>query len=266
MFPRLRSSSAVCTNCSGEQSRVKLSGPAAAISAFLAEGAAEIAPEAPRRQNQAAGVEPPQGLFLDGVQGQGGEAAIVQGDNLPPPIGPGPAQAGLALRQGAAVKAEITGNLHRCRTTSNRWRCRGPRGGCLPSGGRCPPAVPPCPPLPGRAAAGPVCGHRSQSPIASGVQLCRGIHRLGLAQHVHTVFQGVQLLFPQGGEPGVPVPADTALRTISQATLGWVGLVVPMQPRSWPFWWRDTKAPAACPVSWAGRPSGSASRGRPVRT
>ena len=88
----------------------------------LAEGAAEIAPEAPRRQNQAAGVEPPQGLFLDGVQGQGGEAAIVQGDNLPAPIGPGPAQAGLALRQGAAVKAEITGNLHRCRTTSNRWR------------------------------------------------------------------------------------------------------------------------------------------------
>ena len=67
-------------------------------------------------------MELPQGLFLDGVQGQGGEPAVVQGDHPAAPAGPGPAQAGLALFQGAVVKAEVTDCLHVCRTTSNRWR------------------------------------------------------------------------------------------------------------------------------------------------
>lgn len=58
----------------------------------------------------------------------------------------------------------------------------------------------------------------------------------------------------------------TVFWTISQATLFVVGPVVPIQPRSWPWAWRETKAPAARPVMSTGRPSGSVSSCFPVRT
>ena len=78
----------------------------------LAKGAAQIAPKAPHRQDQAAGTKVPQGLFFHRVQSQGGELAVVEGDDPAAPVPSGPAQAGLALGQGAAVEAEFTVQAH----------------------------------------------------------------------------------------------------------------------------------------------------------
>ena len=47
------------------------------------------------------------------------------------------------------------------------------------------------------------------------------------------------------GNRGSRIPAEMAFCMISQATFLWVGAMVPMQPRSRPSLWRDTKAPAA---------------------
>ena len=88
----------------------------------LAEGTAQIAAEAAHREDQTAGMEPAQGLFLDGIQGQAGQLSIVQQHNSSIPADPGPAEAGLAFFQMAMVEAQLTGYAHVCRTTSNRSR------------------------------------------------------------------------------------------------------------------------------------------------
>ena len=88
----------------------------------LAEGASQIASEAARGEDQAAGAKAAQGLFLNGVQGQTGQLPVIQRNDSPLPAAPGPAEAGLALLQLTVVEAQLTGHAHVCRTTSNRSR------------------------------------------------------------------------------------------------------------------------------------------------
>ena len=88
----------------------------------LAEGAAQVAAEAAYREDQTAGVETAQRLFLDGVQGQAGQLSIIQRHNRSIPAGPGLAETGLAFFQTAMVETQLTGHAHVCRITSNRSR------------------------------------------------------------------------------------------------------------------------------------------------
>ena len=71
---------------------------------ILAEGTVQVAPKAAHRQNHTAGVEPPQRLFLNGIQCQTGQFSIVQRDDRPIPTGSGPAEACLSFGQIAVVK------------------------------------------------------------------------------------------------------------------------------------------------------------------
>ena len=79
----------------------------------LAKGAAQIAAKTAHRQHHAAGVEPAQRLFLNGVQGQRGQLAVVQGDDPSAPVGSGPAQSRLPLLQVTVVKAQRASGAHR---------------------------------------------------------------------------------------------------------------------------------------------------------
>ena len=65
---------------------------------ILTEGTAQITAKAAHRQYHTAWMEPAQRLFLNGVQGQRGQLAIVERDNPSAPVASGPAQPGLSLR------------------------------------------------------------------------------------------------------------------------------------------------------------------------
>ena len=72
----------------------------------LAEGAFEIAAEAARRKDQAARGKIPQGLFFDGVQGEGGYHAVVERIEHAPLVFPGEAEAPAPFFDQAAVGAQ----------------------------------------------------------------------------------------------------------------------------------------------------------------
>ena len=86
----------------------------------LAEGAAQVAAEAAHGQNHTAAVEPPQRLFLDGVQSEARHLAVVEGQDCPAAVDAGAAKARLPLFQRATVEAQLTALFHLCRTTSKR--------------------------------------------------------------------------------------------------------------------------------------------------
>ena len=54
-----------------------------------------------------------QRLFLDGVEREGREAAVIERHDAPVPVRPRAAEAGLAFGEGAVVKAELAIGVHR---------------------------------------------------------------------------------------------------------------------------------------------------------
>ena len=79
----------------------------------LAEGTAEVAAEAADGEDLASGMEASQRFLFDGIEGERGEVAVVQRDDLVAPTRAGAAEAGLAFIELAMVKAEGAGLAHR---------------------------------------------------------------------------------------------------------------------------------------------------------
>lgn len=79
----------------------------------LAEGTAEVAAKAADGEDLASGMEASQRFLFDGIEGERGEAAVVQRDDLVAPTRAGAAEAGLAFIELAMVKAEGAGLAHR---------------------------------------------------------------------------------------------------------------------------------------------------------
>ena len=86
----------------------------------LAKGAAQVAAETARGEDETAGAKAAQGLLFDGVEGEGGQPCVAQRDDSPAPVRPRAAQARLPLGQPAAVEAEAALCAHLCLTTSKR--------------------------------------------------------------------------------------------------------------------------------------------------
>lgn len=79
----------------------------------LAEGTAQVAAEAADGEDLASGMEASQRFLFDGIEGERGEAAVVQRDDLVTPTRAGAAEAGLSFIELAMVKAEGAGLAHR---------------------------------------------------------------------------------------------------------------------------------------------------------
>ena len=92
---------------------------------ILAEWTSQIATIASRRQDVAAGVESSQWFFLDGIQRECGNPAVIAGDHAAAFAYPRPAKTCMPLGNVTMVKTNITSRhdpylRQKCLTTSNR--------------------------------------------------------------------------------------------------------------------------------------------------
>ena len=82
-------------------------------------------------------MEAAEGLFFDGIQGQGGEESIIVRADLPLPMAPGPAETGLSRGQLSVMGTEGAGEeglrfRHLCLTTWNRNKLTGSLAAIFP--------------------------------------------------------------------------------------------------------------------------------------
>lgn len=83
------------------------------MDAFWQKGQRRLQPKLPDGEDLAAGMEASQRFLFDGIEGERGEAAVVQRDDLVAPTRAGAAEAGLSFIELAMVKTEGTGLDHR---------------------------------------------------------------------------------------------------------------------------------------------------------
>ena len=88
---------------------------------ILAEEAVQIAAKATGRKDQVTGMKAARRFFLDGIQSQRGELAVVQRYDGIAPVGTNPTKTGLSFAKNTAMKTKSAFCAHVCRTTWKRW-------------------------------------------------------------------------------------------------------------------------------------------------